>query len=172
MRTLAEYPTENGPHWLVEFKNLDEQLRKLRSWVTQFRAHPVIRALALKIIHEAGSPMRDKKAQAIAIGRWVRENIYYVHELPERFQTPLETLRKKSGDCDDFTTLTGALLESIGIPSVMVVMEVNGKWAHIFPAARGRLGLIPLDGTNKFDIDVNPVTHAISLGKAVRLKLA
>lgn len=169
---LEEYSTPNGPHYLMEFKDLDEQLRLLRSLISQFRMRPVIRDLAVKIVKDAGAPMRDKKAQAVAIGRWMRDNIYYIHELPERFQTPTETLRKKSGDCDDFTTLTCSLLESIGVPSIMVVMQVEGRWCHIFPAARGKTGLIPLDGTNRFDLAVNPVQHAVAAGKRVRLKLA
>ena len=143
MRQLAEYPSANGPTWLVEFKDLDEELRFLRKLVTSHRGLPTIRNLATKIITDAEAPMRDKKAQALAIGEWVRENIYYVHELPERFAYPTETLRSKNGDCDDFTTLIGALLESIGIPSILVAMKVNGKWSHIFPAARIGAALLP-----------------------------
>lgn len=172
MRTLAEFPTDNGPHWLVEFKDLDEQLRLLRGLISRFRMEPEIRELAVSIIRKANVVMRDKYSQAKAIGEWVRNHIYYVHELPERFQTPSETLRLKAGDCDDFTTLTGALLESVGIPSVMVVMNIDGQWRHIFPAAQFLTGLLSLDGTNRFGIDTNPVKRAISGGKQIKIKLA
>lgn len=172
MRTLAEYPGKNGPTWLVEFKDLDEELRFLRRMVNRYRAVPAIRELATTIIGNAGVPMREKKQQALAIGEWVRDNVYYVHELPERFAYPDETLRSKHGDCDDFTTLIASLLESIGIPAVMVVMKVDGRWSHIFPAARMPSGLLPLDATNRFGIDVNPIEHAKTRGKSVSIKLA
>lgn len=172
MKTLAQYPSDHGPTWLVEFQDLDEQLRFLRRMVNQYRAMPVIRDKAMQIIRDAGVPMREKKAQALAIGQWVRDNIYYVHELPERFAYPDETLRAKSGDCDDFTTLTCSLLEAVGIPSIMVVMKVGGRWSHIFPAAKMPTGLLPLDATNRFGIDVNPIEHAVSRGKSVSIKLA
>lgn len=172
MRTLAEYPGKHGPTWLVEFKDLDEELRFLRRMVNRYRAVPAIRELATSIIREAAAPMRDKKAQALAIGAWVKRNIYYVHELPERFAYPDETLRSKHGDCDDFTTLIASLLESLGIPSVMVVMRIDGRWSHIFPAARLSGGLLPLDATTRYGIDINPIDHAKTRGKHVSIKLA
>lgn len=171
MRTLAEYPGPHGPTYKVEFKDLDEEIRFLRRMIADYRGRPNIRALAMEIVQGAGVPMRDKKAQALAITNWVRREVYYVHELPERFATPDETLRAKSGDCDDFTTLICSLCESIGIPCMMVVMSVNGRWSHIFPAARMPDGLLPLDGTNRFGVDVNPIDHAKQRGKQVKVKL-
>src|SRR6185369_12363360 len=109
-----------------------------------------IRNLALKIIADAGCIARDKKCQAIALGSWVQDNVYYVHEMPERFQLPDETLRLKAGDCDDATTLVASLLEAVGIPAALVCMRVNGAWAHIFPSARLEdNSLMPLDTTQK-----------------------
>jgi hypothetical protein len=172
MRTLAEYPSPNGPTWKVEFKDLDEELRFLRRLILQSRELPQIRALAMKIVTDAGVAPRDKKAQALAVANWVKANIYYVHELPERFAYPTETLRSKNGDCDDFTTLIGSLIESIGIPSMMVCMKVGGRWSHIFPAAQTPNGLLPLDATNRFGVDVNPIDHAKQAGKSVSIKLA
>lgn len=172
MRQLAEFPSEHGPTWLAEFKDLDDELRFLRKVISAYRMRPQIRDLATKIIDDAGVPMRDKKGQAMAIATWTQENIYYVHELPERFQLPDETLRSKHGDCDDYTTLIGSLIESIGIPSLMVAMSLDGKWAHIFPGAQLPTGLLPLDATNRYGLNIHPVAQAHSQGKRVTLKLA
>ena len=174
MRTLETMSTPDGPHWLVKFKNLDEELHYLRSLIERFRADPQIRQLALHAIRHYKAPMRDKAAQARACAQWARDNIMYVHELPERFQWPDETLRTRAGDCDDFTTLIGSMIESVGIPSAMVVMQINGQWSHIFPAARMQPygALLPLDATNKFPISVNPVKYSLDKGKKVRLKIA
>ncbi len=174
MKTLAEYPSPNGPTWSVLFQDLDEELRFLRKMIIKYRGVPAIRNLAIKIIQDAGCVPRDKKDQSLSIGAWVQDNIYYVHELPERFQFPDETLRLKAGDCDDFTTLIGSMIESIGIPSAMIVMEVNGNWTHIFPAAQLTTGMLPLDGTLRFPVQsqVNPIEFAYAKGRRVRIKIA
>lgn len=176
MRTLGSWDSPNGPASLVDFKDIDEELRYLRRLITLYRGNPTIRNLAVQIIQDTQAPSRDKKAQALAIGEWVQQNIYYVHELPERFQDPTETLRLKAGDCDDMTTLIGSLLESIGISSVMVCMKVNGLWSHIYPAARipETGGLLPLDATMRFAVPLanNPIEWAKQRGKNVAIKLA
>jgi Transglutaminase-like superfamily len=167
-------PSEHGPSVVVDFKDIDEQLRFLRKMVSQFRMVPQIRNLAVGIIRNGGAPPRDKKAQALTLATWVKSNIYYIHELPERFQLPTETLRLKAGDCDDHTTLLASMLESVGIPAVLVCMEVNGAWSHIFPAAAMKTGaLLHLDTTAKSgDLAQNPVKFAQERGKRVRLKIA
>ena len=193
MKTLGSWESPNGPTFNVEFRDLDEQLRFLRRMVSgppvtvrdvagvahtigDYRSHPQIRELALTIIKERGARSRDKKGQAIAIGQWVQDNIYYVHEMPERFQTPIETLRLKAGDCDDSTVLIDSLLETIGIPSQLVCMQVDFAWKHIFPAAVMQNGaLLPLDSTMRdFPVDsvTNPTAWAMERGKRVRIKLA
>lgn len=188
MRIVDQWQGIAGPTWQAEFQDLDEQLRFLRKLVSgpkvridgrligNYRTHPAIRELALKTIREANVEARDKREQALAIGQWVQDNIYYVHESPERFQTPLHTLRIKAGDCDDFTTLICSLLESIGIPNRFVCMQINGVWKHIFPAALMANGkLLPLDGTMKSHQVrevVNPISVATEAGKQVKIKLA
>ena len=174
MRQLGTWQSESGPSWLVEFKDIDEELRYLRKVVSRFRQSPQIRDLATRIIQDAGAPMRDKKAQALAIGDWVQRNIYYVHELPERFAQPPETLRTKAGDCDDSTVLVCSMLESIGIPSALVCMKLDGAWKHIFPAAHLPTGtLLPLDTTMRYGVHagVNPCTWAAERGKSCSLKV-
>lgn len=175
MRTLGSWDTDNGPHWMVEFSTLDEQLRFLRNMVNQFRQNPTIRDLAVKIIKDAGAAPKDQRSQALAIATWVQDHIYYVMELPERFATPTETLRKEAGDCDDFTTLIASLNESIGIPTLFVVMQIDGAWKHIFPAALigPQKRLLTLDATMRFPIAdcVNPVTYTTQRGKRVNLKV-
>jgi hypothetical protein len=54
----------------------------------------------------------------------------------------------------------------------MVAMRIGMKWSHIFPAARLPTGLLPLDATNRFGLNVNPIAQSIAAGKAVSLKLA
>ncbi len=186
MRTLGSWDGEGGPAWSVDFKDIDEELRYLRRIVANYRGNPVTRNQAIAIITAAGAPQRDKKAQAVAIGQWVQDNVYYVHELPERFQLPGETLRLKAGDCDDVTVLVDSLIESIGIPSALVCMRIDGAWSHIFPAAwitpaaggaialaSKQPALLPLDPTMRVPVTdmQSPIRWAEERGKKVTLKI-
>lgn len=55
-------------------------------------------------------------------------------------QFPRETLLRSSGDCDDLSVLYAALLESAGIPTVMVTSP-----GHIFTAFRLENGKVGID---------------------------
>lgn len=162
-------------HWVIDLKYLDDQLRFLRRMVMEFRSNPAIRDLALKIIRDAGCPPKDKVLQALAIATYVQNNVFYVQELPERFQNPFETLDKKAGDCDDFTTTIASLNESLGIPTLFIVMSIDGSWKHIFPACyASKAGLLTLDATLNQTIyeRINPVAIAMKYGHKVLLKVA
>jgi len=190
MNVIGTFTSPNGPTWNVEFRDLDEQLRFLRKMVSgpavkmpngqligNYRADPVIRELAMTIIRNAtgGARQKDKKGQALAIGQWVQDNIYYVHELPERFQTVHETLRTRAGDCDDTAQLVNSLLESIGIQSQYCCMQIDFVWKHIFPCAVMPNGaLLPLDTTMDYSVDsvTNPAAWSEAKGKMVKIKLA
>jgi transglutaminase-like putative cysteine protease len=174
MRTLGSWDSENGPSLYVKFGGIDEELHFLRGVVDTWRQSPLIRNLAVEILKGTNTPERDKKAQALAIGQHVQNAIYYVHELPERFQTPVETLRLAAGDCDDTTVLIGALLEAVGIPSALVAMKWSEEWRHIFPAAVLPGGTyLPLDSTMTASVGEvkNPVLWATRRGYVVTLKV-
>lgn len=187
MQLLGAFPGDgHGPAFVVDFKDIDEQLRYLRRVVSKYRGDPQIRNLAVGIV-TANAPPRDKRAQAVAIGQWVQDEIFYVHELPERFQLPDETLRLKAADCDDSSVLVASMIESVGIPSALVCMKIDGNWSHMFPGAwiqpgtggsvsiiRSDPQLLPLDTTMRFPVtDMrNPVHWAIERGKRVSLKVA
>lgn len=175
MRHVRQLQGQNGSGTVdrYEFRDLDEKLRYMRRLITLGREHPDVRQKAVEIIRSAAVQPKDKKAQALAIGQWVQDNVYYVLEFPERLAHAFRTLKDRAGDCDDTTILIGAMLESIGIPAVQVVMKVNGNWSHVFPAAK-LSGLLPLDSTLNFPVRqvVNPIAYAYSKGHRVSLKLA
>lgn len=161
------------------FRNIKDEAAFLRRLVDGATKSLPLKEQALAIVRDCGVPSRDEEGQAIAIGRWVQENIYYVHEGIEFFQKPSTTLRLRAGDCDDFTVLICSMLATLGIPSKLVLMKINGKWAHIFPVAIVRLAgtgfhRIPLDATlrkEKYPIDKlqSPVTMAQKRGDKVEL---
>lgn len=175
MNLRGVWETDNGPTWLMSYTSINEVLSLMRDLIEQWRAAPEIRNLALDIIKQWNVASRDTRAQALAIATWVQQTIFYVLELPERIQTPGETLRLRAGDCDDMTTLIGALCESIGIPVLIVCMHWDGDWRHVFPAIELPTGLLPLEVTMS-DYPVAEVPSAIDWAnkraKSLRLKLA
>jgi hypothetical protein len=135
---LGDLESELGPRpsWRLTFPNQAAQVVWLRRMVDHYRGEPLLRAKAHQIVFElARCQPRDRLCHCIAIARWVQDNITYVNEGIETFQSPVETLTSRYGDCDDFTTLIASLVESIGIPCQLVALEWDGEYRHIFPRA-------------------------------------
>lgn len=138
---------------LVNFRDIKDIARFLRNGVLAYRHNPIVRRAAIDAVRANSAPEKDKLSQAVAIATWVKQNCYYVHEPDEVFQTPENTLRELSGDCDDFTWLQCAMMESIGIPSKMNLVRIGGYWKHIYPSmiadrkdGKGKRN-VPLDAT-------------------------
>jgi hypothetical protein len=159
----------------AEFGSIPEQLDYLRKMIDVYRATTWARKTAMEIIRAAQCEARNHACFALAIGEAVQSRIMYVREFPERFQTPPNTWADQAGDCDDFTTLIGSLLESVGVQVKVVGMKVNGKWRHVYPVAQiegpgGKKLPMNLDATLR-GVPVremaNPITRALERGMVV-----
>lgn len=158
----------------AEFGSIPEQLSYLRKMIDVYRATSWARAVGMDIVRRAGCEARNHACFALAIGEAVQNRIMYVREFPERFQTPPNTWKDQAGDCDDFTTLIGSLLEAVGVPVKVVGMKVNGKWKHVYPVAQietgGRVLPMNLDATLRgvpIREMANPIRRAIERGMKV-----
>lgn len=71
--------------------------------------------------------------------RQIRKNVRYTSDIAgvDTYQKPGHTLALRSADCDDFSTLTCASLQAIGIPCRFKVIRTKGAndWNHIYPQA-------------------------------------
>lgn len=109
---------------------VDEMVRMTR----EYRTDPIVRSLAESIV--AGLPNHGYWAEVEAIRKWVQRNIRYTMDVfdVETLKTPLALLRERFGDCDDMTTLTGTLLQSIGHPVryVAVGPEHPENFEHVY----------------------------------------
>jgi hypothetical protein len=116
----------------LTFKNFDEEAAFLRKIVDQFTGNAALREITLRVVFPLCRP-KDEPAQALAIGRWVQDRTYYVHE------------------CDDYAIAIASMLGCVGIRNKLCILKINGRWAHIFPVALvndgGRLHRLTLDGT-------------------------
>jgi transglutaminase-like putative cysteine protease len=71
----------------------------------------------------------------------------------DTYQTPQRTLAWGIGDCDCLSILLAALLESVGYPVKLRVMETKGAgtWSHILPL----VGMPPTDPTRWMPLDAS-----------------
>lgn len=160
----------------VQFGNQAEQVQFLRKMVDEYRTVAAIRARARDIVfRQYMSIPKDPLAHALAIGEWVQQNITYVNETPEVFQTPTHTVATGYGDCDDFTTLICALCESIGIETELVALEWGGAFRHIFPRALIKRGgivyRVPLDATLPYPVRLQTDPVQIALRRRYNLRV-
>jgi transglutaminase-like putative cysteine protease len=158
----------------ARFHSQEDQIGFLREMVDEYRGHAGIRARARDIVfRQYNCEPRNEMQYAVAIGSWVQANVTYVRELPEEFQTPVNTLLTRYGDCDDFASVTATLCESIGIESELVGMEwmtptgpggamVLG-FGHIYARAVVHGARVPLDATLEFPIE--QLTDPIAVAK-------
>ncbi len=152
--TGATVPTSR-----LQFKDIPEEIAFLRQMIDVYRETPWARETAIRIIR-AACPPKDKLCQAIAIAEAVQRRIYYVNEYPEVFQSPPRTWDMRAGDCDDQTTLTGTLLEAIGIPVEVVGLKMDGEWKHVFARA-----LVQIPGHGEREV---PIALDTTLSTPVR----
>ena len=111
------------------------RLAELRRIVEAHKIHPVIRAMAIRILRSYRAPSRDRHAQARAIQAWVQSNLLYIPEPGDTWMDPLRTLWIGGGDCDDHAIVVASLLEAIRIPTRFVVLRRRGRGFHVYAEA-------------------------------------
>jgi hypothetical protein len=172
-RTVSSLTGKGGSIKLTQvvFRNFEEEAGYLRKMVNLYSTDLALKEKALQIVRDAGVAARDEYGQALAIGTWVQENIYYVHEARETFQNPAITLRMAAGDCDKQAVLICSMLGTLGIKEKLCILKINGRWAHIFAVAlvvqNGELHRLTLDST--LDAEKYPIsslTNPIAIVRA------
>lgn len=109
-----------------------ETLGMMRDIVREWREHPMVRQLALRLTSSCRE--RDWTCQVKRLHAFVRDSIRYVPDVydVETLQTPELTLQQRSGDCDDQSILLAALLQSIGHPVRFVALAfADGGFSHV-----------------------------------------
>lgn len=108
--------------------------------VRQFKTDLNIRTLAVELV--SGCAPKDARAELAALHAFCRDQIRYVGDVNgvETLQTPVQTLKSRSGDCDDKATLLASLAESINYSTRFLAIGVRGgPFSHVMAqAALGR----------------------------------
>lgn len=134
---------------------LDEMARLARIYKSDLG----IRHQAEAIISAVAS--RNFFGEVQAVRDWVFNNIRYTMDIDgvETIKTPLELLKNRFGDCDDMTTLAGALLASIGyqVRFVAVGPDSPDNFEHVLLEAKfGRDRWFPVELTENVSVGWSP----------------
>lgn len=132
-------------------------LEVMRSLANQFKTNLDIRTLAVGLTSQFAQ--KDYVSEVKALQVFVRDKIRYVKDVKgvETLQTPLVTLKMRSGDCDDKCTLLASLLESIGHPARFVAVGFqNDVYEHVLVETRVGRGWLPLECTEPVEIGWYP----------------
>lgn len=82
-----------------------------------------------------GVPNKDWRGEAEVLLGWVRNNIRYSLDPVdvELVHTPVQTLVRRQGDCDDMSVLLGALLRAKGHPVAFKAVGFEpGLLSHVY----------------------------------------
>lgn len=75
--------------------------------------------------------------QVCAIFDYLREEIFYIEEEEDIWSSPIDTLKKCSGDCEDFATLFSALVASKG-GTARVYLTDNHAFAAVYIGSKAK----------------------------------
>lgn len=141
-------------------KTLEHVQALIRQGVKDF----YVRQKAIDILFEKGIRAKDYLGEMKALFEWVQRNVRYTKD-PFRLEvlhSARRILELRAGDCDDMTILLGALLESIGHPTRLVIVGPTplrpDLFSHIYLEAYHKGRWIPLDATMPFPMGWAPQT--------------
>ncbi len=96
---------------------------------------PRIRETAVEVLQSQGLSAMDYEQVFEAMLRFVRENVMFVRD-PTKTDVmfdPVHTLDLGYGDCEDNGIVLASLLESIGLPTRLVIISKFGPvWDHAY----------------------------------------
>jgi hypothetical protein len=111
----------------------------MRSLIDEGKKDPVVYELARSILRKARVAAFDLAGEARAIYEAVRRNLRFTRDIrgKETLHSARELVRLRMGDCDDYTILMCALLESVGLRTHIVTVANDDRdpqtFTHVFP---------------------------------------
>jgi len=144
------YPTTVAPNRLSSLPEglagVRETLAIMVKVVRANKADVGLRTVAQQLVR--GCADKDYRCYVTRLHTFVRDKIQYVGDVRgiETLQTPQQTLRIGSGDCDDKAIVLATLLESIGFATRFAAIGVRGgDYSHVLPEVRLGKGFVSLE---------------------------
>lgn len=123
----------------------------MRALIDEWKTRPEMLASATNLIFL--TPEKDSDAELQAIFNFMRDQVRYTRDVHgiETLANPLITLRRRSGDCDDKTTLLCTLCEAVGYPTRLVMAAYAGDedYSHVYAQVLGDTGWLDADCTER-----------------------
>ena len=161
-QALAAFSSDAEPkaRQQVVAPGIASRVPELRRLIQRGKTNPKIIALAKAVINrQCGDtwciPEKAWREEAVALFGFVRGRVRYNRDTygVESFQAPHVTLRYRGGDCDCITILLASLLQSVGYPVKLRIMQTRNAetWNHILLLA----GLPPSRPTRWLSLDAS-----------------
>jgi transglutaminase-like putative cysteine protease len=124
-----------------QIRTLEDRIKALRKLVEQGKRDPYVYEFSRRAVNgRCGDtwcvPEKDNAAEIKALFKAVRDNVRYTSDIlgVDTYQLPAHTLRLRTADCDDYTTVSCALANALGLPCRMKVIRTKGapEWNHIY----------------------------------------
>ncbi len=150
---------------IVGVKNLKERVALINYFIQQGKKDAQIRQLASSILSQKCGedwciPEKEWESEVEAIFMYVRRNVRYTldpWEL-ELFQKARRSLENKTADCDDQVILAGAMLQAVGYPLRLIVVDTGkGGYSHIYMS----VGLPPMNPKKWLPFDLTATTEPL-----------
>ena len=111
----------------------------------KYKTAPLIYSLSRKLTQDLPDKAYDMEVDRLY--QFVQNRIRYVKDIlnVETLQTPIQTLKIRSGDCDDKATLLASLCLSIGHPCRFVIVGHGGQFYHVYVEVKVGQRWIPAD---------------------------
>ena len=132
-------------------------LKIMRGLARRYKTAMSIRTLAQLLTRHL--PPKNYRREVDTIFRYVRDKVRYIRDVTgvETIQTPIQTLKLGSGDCDDKSLLIATLLESIGHPTRFVAVGFSPVgFSHVFAQTRIGNDWVSLETTDRVPLGKTP----------------
>lgn len=155
-----------------DIKNSSQLRKELWKVVEKWTGDPRLIDFASKLIKGYKVPERDEISLARAIQVFSQNKIKYFRERPERFASPIRTIKWRLGDCDDKSILIAAFLRSFRIPVKLKfikyqVKQLDGtlkKISHVYPLAFLNNKWTAIESVHKWALGDDPENRALAKG--------
>lgn len=150
---------------LVGVNNIKERIALINFYIQEGKKDAQIRRLASRILSQKCGdewciPEKDWRAEVEAIFEFVRRNVRYTldpYDL-ELFQRARRSLENRTADCDDQVILSGALLQAVGYPIRLVIIDTGkGGYSHIYL----HVGVPPMNPNKWIPFDLTAVNEPL-----------
>lgn len=141
-------------------RNIQERVKWIVHMIQKSRADPVIRAIAVREVSRKCNGRwcvseRDYEGEVKAIFDWTRKNVRYIRDRidADQFHHARRTIQFGGGDCDDASIVLASLLQAIGYPVKLRVIQTSTgpDWDHIYVLA----GVPPGNPTKLISLDAS-----------------